>query len=196
MQRWWVAWPMAIAAVISLLNVELVVIPILVAYGMQGLLLFICTAAAASAEVCYWYWFAGWLAKQSPFIPAVERTVSEFQGQGYLGLVRTYLDRGAVLIGQMWAWFGEHVQTQMKASSPLPRWLLSRALGLIRTSPKWMVYPMMIGLGLCPLGWVPGILICRKHYVRGAFTVLLVFNSIKTYGIGLGWTALLELVVE
>lgn len=191
MQRWWLSWPMAAAAVVTVLNVELILIPALVAFGVCGAWLFICTALAASAEVSYWYWFAGWLGRQAPNIGVVRSTVRDFKGQGLLGQVRTQIEWGAVLASQVWSWFVGHVRAQMDASSPIPRWLLARALGVIRTSPIWMMYPMMIGLGLCPLGWIPGILICRKHHVRGAFSVLLVFNAIKTYGVGLGWTAIL-----
>lgn len=188
MPRWWVSWPMLVALIVTALNVELVVIPSLVAVGVQGTRLFVYTAIAASAEVSYWYWFVGWLGRQAPFIPVVQSTVREFRGQGLFRQVREQIQWGTTLSSQVWAWFVGRVRSHMEASSPFPRWLLARVLSIIRTSPSWMMYPMMIGLGLCPLGWVPGILICRKHHVRGAFIVLLVFNAIKTYGVGLGWT--------
>ncbi len=194
MQRWWVSWPIAAAAVITLVNVELILIPLLVGVGVTGLTLFAITSVASAAEVTYWYWFAGWIGRQASFIPVVQSTVSDFTGQGLTGLVRAQFARVHMLMLEIWNWFVGHVQSQMQASSPIPRWLLACALDIIRTSPIWMMYPLMIGLGLCPLGWIPGILICRKHRVRGAFTTLLVLNAIKTYGIGLGWTALLDVV--
>ena len=194
MRHWWVSWPMAATVAFTVLNVEVVLIPALVASGISGLALFICTAVAASGEVCYWYWFVGWLGRQAPFIPAVRTGVQDFRGQGLLGQVRNQIEWGAALAAQVWAWFVGRVREQMDASSPVPRWLLARTLSIIRTSPIWMMYPVMIGLGLCPLGWIPGILICRKHRVRGAFTTLLAFNALKTYGVGLGWTAILHQV--
>ncbi len=192
MNRRWVSWPMAVAVLVTILNVELVLIPTLVAAGVCGFTLFAYTAAAASIEVSYWYWFAGWLQRQAPFISVVQSTVRDFHNRGLLGQVRDQIEWGAVLASQVWGWFVGHVRAQMEVSNLISRWLLARALGIIRTSPSWMMYPIMIGLGLCPLGWIPGIFICRKHHVRGAFATLLVFNAIKTYGIGLGWTEVLE----
>lgn len=194
MKRWWASWPMLVAAIVTVLNVELVLIPTFIAFGIRGGALFACTAVTASIEVSYWYWFAGWLGRQAPFIPVVRSTVSEFRGRGLLAQVSEQLLWGAALAMQVWTWFVGHIRSHMEASRPIPRWLLARALGIIRTSPTWMMFPMMIGLGLCPLGWVPGILICRQHRVRGAFPLLLILNAIKTFGVGLGWATLLTRV--
>lgn len=192
MQKWWVSWPMAVSLVVSLANVEIVLIPLFVALGVSGFALFVATAVSASVEVAYWYWFAGWLGRQAPFIPSVGPVIVEFRGQGYATQAQRYIERGRVLVTQMWVWFTDRIRSQMVASSPLPRWLLGRALQIIRTSPTWFVYPVMVVLGLCPLGWIPGILICRQIHARGAFVTLLAFNAIKTYGIGLGWTEALR----
>lgn len=192
MLRWWVSWPVAVAAVITVLNVELVFIPALAAYGISGALLFVYTAIAASAEVGYWYWFVGWLAAQAPNIGVVRQTVHEFRGQGLHWQLRRRLVEVLTFGSQLWSWFSGHVRRQTEARGPIPRWMLSHALTVVRSTPVWMMYPMMIGLGLCPLGWIPGILICRKFRVRGAFATLLFFNAVKTYAIGLGWTALLH----
>ncbi len=194
MQKWWVSWPMAVSLVVSLANVELVLIPLFVALGISGVALFVATAVSASVEVAYWYWFAGWLGRQAPFIPSVGPVLVEFRGRGYLWEVQHYRERGRVLVSRLCVWFTDRILTQISASSPLPRWILGRALQAIRTSPRWIVYPVMVVLGLCPLGWIPGILICRQVHARGAFATLLAFNAIKTYGIGLGWTEVLRWV--
>ncbi len=192
MRRWWVSWPMAVSLVASVVNVELILIPIFVAQGMTGASLFIATAVAASVEVSYWYWFAGWLGRQAPFIPAVRNTVTEFQGEGFVARVRTQIDAGIGLFNAMWDWFTQRMHQQMAAHNPVSRFLLDNALRIIQVSPRGMMYPLMMGLGLCPLGWIPGILLCRQTRQRGAFVTLLVFNAIKTYAVGLGWTATLH----
>lgn len=192
MRQWWVSWPMAVSLVASVVNVEFILIPVFVSMGMSGLTLFVATGISASIEVTYWYWFAGWLGRQAPFIPSVQATVREFRGEGFAGRVRGQIEAARVLLITMWDWFTERMQNQMAARNPASRFLLENALRVMQASPKGMLYPLMMGLGLCPLGWIPGILLCRQTRQRGAFATLLLFNAIKTYAVGLGWTAALQ----
>lgn len=61
--KWIDKRPVRLAILVVILNMELVVIPIILKgiLGFGGVELKIAAAIWATSEICFWYWFSGWL---------------------------------------------------------------------------------------------------------------------------------------
>lgn len=187
MRRLWRRWESIVAALLFLCSVDVVVMPLMSLIGIAGVALFLVAVSAASAEVAYWYWYAGWLGRNLVKTEPVQRTAHDFTDRGFTGEFEG-LWRGIREFGNdARDWLIEHATHKMAVDTPLKREMLDSALGIISTTHVWMMYPMMIGLGLMPYGWLFAILLCRAHRVRGAFVLFMLFNALKTYALGVAY---------
>lgn len=61
--KWISKRPVKLAILVVILNMELVVIPIILKgmLGFEGAELKVTAAIWATGEICFWYWFSGWL---------------------------------------------------------------------------------------------------------------------------------------
>jgi hypothetical protein len=86
-----------------------------------------------------------------------------------------------------WLWYSEWVAQRVDSS--LKQKVLERLLGFITSTHVVMVYPIMAGLGLMPLGWFFAIVVQLKQRpsAPGSFSLFLVVNAFKTAVIGVGF---------
>ena len=117
------------------------------------------------------------------------------KGRGYAGWlvrnaqrmeqVRTTTNTLVALAQNSWDWFIRHAQQHDQVDSAFQQSILNGAVGFIKSTHVVMTYPMMLGLGLLPLGWAVGIVLQRLVPVPGAFVVLLIANAFKAYILGI-----------
>ncbi|HXV27220.1 MAG TPA: hypothetical protein VD862_04330 [Candidatus Paceibacterota bacterium] len=184
--RWWLRWPTWVAVFFFFLNVDLVVMPfVATVWGFDGWRLFLVAALAATTEVEYWHWYAGWLARNISASQPAKRTVSDFKYHGMVGNVQELWWKAQDTAIAFRNWFVIHARQQMEIDTPLKQGMLDGAVGIIRHTHVYMTYPIMIGLGAVPFGWAVGIVLNRVHKVPGAFLLLLAVNAMKTWLLGL-----------
>jgi len=180
-------WPSLVAGIALFLNVDVVVMPLLTLFGVHGLLLFVLAVCAASAETGYWFWYSGWLARNLAQVDPIRQTARTFQREGFSDEFDELWIRIRSFVMDARDWFVEHATQQMEMDTPLKQEVLSGALGMIRSTHIWMMYPLMIGLGTMPGGWVFAIILCRVNRVPGAFPLFLAVNGIKAWVLGLAY---------
>jgi hypothetical protein len=176
------AWPVIVA--IAVFAVDQFGTASLAAVGVRGWWFLGLSILIGIVAVGYGYWFLGrFAADMRDSIPA-QATAQDFRDAGLLVRLKFYWEGSASLIDDMWSWFVERLHDQLSAKGRFKQWILKISLALIRSTHVWMTYPVLIGLGLLPLGWIIGVIVCRAHPVRGGLGVLMTCNAIKTYVTG------------
>lgn len=183
-------WPSLVTALVVVLNVDLVVMPALAAFGVHGWTMFWVATIAATAEVLYWHWYAGWLARNMTSTRPARRLRADFEDRGLLEVVLRFW-HSAKYTGQMlWVYWCDHAKQQIEVNTPFKKQMLKDAERLIRNTHILVMYPLMIGLGLCPVGWAFGIALNRTVKAPLAFPLLLAFNALKAWGLGIAYLAI------
>lgn len=177
-------WPSVLAVVCLALNVDFVIMPALSSFDITGWDLFWCATVAATAEVLYWYWYSGWLARYIKASGPPRRTARHFKEEGLLRKVKRLANK-AIEVGEaLRDWFVEHAVHQLELNTPWKKGLMDGAYDIIKHTHKLMMYPLMIGLGCVPVGWSVAIVLNRVQYVPLAFPLYLFVNAMKAWALG------------
>ncbi len=189
-QRIWLRWPTIVAITLFFLNVDYVIMPLLALHGVRGLALMICAMFAATGEVLYWHWYAGWFGRTVKNSPPARAVVQQFHFTGKLREVEEWWQRTKAISAELWQWFEDHLRSQAATDSGRKQELLARMLSIIKRTHVWAAYPIMLLLGFLPYGWAVGIVIARVHPAPWLMVPLLMSNAVKTYFIGLLYVAM------
>ena len=173
------------AVIFAILNVDLVIMPALSEFDVSGLPLFLAAISAATIEVLYWWWYAGWVARNVKRSQPVQRTSSRFVKRGFVEDLKELGFQARDTGLRLWDWWCEHAKGHMEINTPAKKRLMSAAEFAIKDSGPSMVYLLMVVLGSIPLGWAIGIAITRIYHARGALFLLLLVNAFKAWGLGL-----------
>lgn len=173
------SWPVMLAIVVFAL--DQVGTTALVTLGVRGVSFIILSIGIGVFAVSYGYWFIGWFGRDIKESESARQTAREFKEAGHLGQVTDLWKQSTSTVDDIWTWGVQRLHDQLGVRGRLKRRLLAGALTFIRRTHVWMAYPIIIGFGLVPLGWILGVIVCRAYPVRGGLAVLMACNCIKAY---------------
>ncbi len=183
MERRRPTWPVIVAIIV--LAIDQVGTTLLAVVGLRGATFLGLSVMIGIVAVGYGHWFLGWFTDNARSSEPVQQTAQDFKDAGHLDRAQDLWDISASLAGDIWDWFVQRLRDQLGAKGRFKRLVLTVSLAIIRNTHIWMTYPVLVGLGLLPLGWIIGVIVCRAHPVRGGLIVLMLCNAIKTYYTGL-----------
>lgn len=180
-------WPTILAIVFVFLNVDLVIMPALSEFGVNGWRLFLAATTAATIEVLYWEWYAGWIARNVQQTKPVRRTRRRFIKHGFVEDLIELYEQAKETGQELWHWWCDNAKGHLEIDTPAKKRMMSAAEYAIKDSGTFMVYVLMIILGSLPLGWAVGLAITRVYKARGALFLLLCVNALKAWGLGIAY---------
>ncbi len=93
-------WPFLAAAAVTLLNIDLVVVPLLLRGGVSGPWLFFLASILSTIELTFWYWFWGWLIRMVIRAKSIRESISfgkeiggELKREGYIDRIKNFFVR-------------------------------------------------------------------------------------------------------
>jgi len=184
MRRLWLRWPSMTAILLFLLDVDYVVMPVVTGFGVHGVPLFLISTHWATGEVVYWNWYSKWLVRNAKHTDRYRRMAGAFNRHGLQGQFAFAVQNSRAFLADFWDWFVQRSLEHGHGGVPADNGMFRNADRFIRGTHTVMTYPLMIGLGLCPKGWVVAITLQRLRPVPGAFIFFLVANALKTYFLG------------
>ena len=175
-------WPTPVAILALCLNVDFVIMPVLASFGVHGWTLFWAAAFFATAEPCYWNWYAKWLVRNVVRTARARRIKRVFKDEGLGSQLKAFWE-------DKFDWFIEHAREHAEGNGKA-RVQAESVVHFIKRTHVVMVYPVMLVLGFSFAGWTVAIFLHRIHPVRGGFALFLAANAVKTWAIGILFLAL------
>ena len=172
-------WPILVAIVLGMLNVDWIIIPSLRVWGLSNIKVLMVALTVACTETFYWYWFWGWIGEKITELKAIHSTIDlgkdivhELQQDRYFK--SRYFHR--IL---------KHFLSQFEWATHPDNWIF-RAV-------KYGGYGTLIFLGLLvPGGRVGGVICCRIFKWKIGFAVLMVADLSHVVYMVFGWNWLLS----
>ena len=180
--RWIKKWPVWLAAVVALLNVELVVVPIILKWflGLSGLSLSMWTTLWTISDMFFWGWFCCWVMKEIKKSEAVREAVEikKETAPEVRELVQEVKQvvQGASLIPLVENWVRKHL---IEPFSPQHSGRKTALLLVLKSLGYILGLPVLFLLGLAPVIWTAGLLFCCLTGWRLGFIALLLGNVTK-----------------
>lgn len=185
MKKWLKKKPVRFAVLVGFLNMELVVIPIILkgCFKLSGLSLKIGAVLWSSAEIFFWYWFAGWVFKKVKESKPVQEAIVIGKESAPEVKDRKSEIRNTEFVKKVEGWVVRHIiepfspenQTTKKAS------LFIKSCGYV------FGLPAMFVLGLIPGLWIPGLVFCRAINSKIGFAAIVSGNMVKNVLFAEGW---------
>jgi len=171
-----------IAAIITLFNMEIVVIPFILKgfLGLKGVALKVSAGSWATVELAFWYWFSGWVLKKMRESKPVTEAV----------LIRRSIDReefievrNTTLVQRLDNWVYEHIIGRFDPESNSRRKLFAFLKGLGYA----FGLPAIFMVSIFPVIWIVPFTLCRwTNWKLGVFVVF-VANFLRNVGFAEGW---------
>lgn len=187
MGEWLKLWPVRFAVLVFILNMELVTIPIIfkLLFGFSGVILQRASAIFGTIEVCYWYYFVGWLAIEK-FKRSQE--IKEAIEMGKQEITKVREDIAKARQSDEGKYYEELLRREILDKYDLERYRNKKIFVFLKNLGYFTGIFVMFGLSLLPLAWIPGLVVCRFSGWRLWFAALLVGNAVKNaYFYAYGW---------
>ena len=88
MKKWLKLWPFLVALVVAWFNLELVVLPWLLAVGISGWKLFCICLAIGEPQLLFWTWFVGWVGRFIKENPTFKDFYNDVRAKGVDKILR------------------------------------------------------------------------------------------------------------
>ena len=185
MQKWLKEKPIRFAILIGVLNMETVVIPFI----LKGLLCLsgwpLKSAATlwASAEIVFWYWFAGWAIERiKESKPVREAVAISKENMPEIKDKKSGI-RNIDLVKKMEEWVNEYIIEPFNPENQKARnlFLFIKGCGYI------FGLPVMFIFGLVPGFWIPALIFCRAISSKTGFAAIVLGNIVKNIFFAESW---------
>ncbi|MDP3954181.1 MAG: hypothetical protein Q8Q06_02080 [bacterium] len=184
MREWLKLWPVRFAVIVFILNMEFVTIPFVFKFlmGLSGTTLQKASAGFGTFELCFWYWYLGWFAVEK------YKRIKHIIEAGKQELSRAKEDIAEARQSDKGKYYEERLRKEILDKWDLEKYKNSRLVVFLMGLGYLTGVPIMFVLGLMPVIWIAGLIVCRFTGWRLWFLALLVGNAIKNgYGYALGW---------
>lgn len=170
------SWPFLAALVVTVCNIDFVVIPLLKKAGAEESNLFFTACALSTAELIFWYWFWGWLYKTIIRTKDVRESIEFGKGIGSELKKEGYIDQ-----------IKEFFRNKIRRALDDGKWI-------VRTIKAGGILAIFLaGISPEPGGRVVGTIICGTAHLKRSFCFLLLGNIVHVaYVIG-GWNYIFSL---
>ncbi|OGM99943.1 MAG: hypothetical protein A3B91_04885 [Candidatus Yanofskybacteria bacterium RIFCSPHIGHO2_02_FULL_41_29] len=191
-------WPFLVAFIVATLNTEFAIPFVLVGiFELTGHNLSLAAGIWASTELCWWFWFSGWLYREkirkiSTVAEAIDISQKAAKGFDLREFLRPNLgDLYPVVLVKDFARKHGIENFDIDNYQDNPIFIAIRRFGYIISCVFIFIF------GLLPLFWILGLMVCRATKWKLALALLFISNFLKNYylaqvyeKIGFWWFAL------
>ena len=163
-------WPIGVAVLISICNIDFLIIPWLKTINLSPLNIFVLVSLLGSIELSYWYWFWGWFIKIVEYSQLVRESIEfskeiavDLKKQGFIDRVINY--------------YAKRFNGATNKTSRLMKWVHRGGY----------VSAFVIGLIPEPGIRIAGVIFCKSIQWRTGFVALMAGNIFHIGYIVGGW---------
>lgn len=161
--------PCKIAAVLIVLNTEVVTVINILLFGISGVYLKAVTGTWSTVEFSYWFWFIGWLGRNLKGTKPIKDAVN----LGEEKILPEVKEAGET-------WIARHIKKFDAESNKKKR------ISLLLKGSGYIFGLFLLGVTSVspfPLAWLPGLVFCRVKNWKMGFLVMLLGNLYKNINI-------------
>lgn len=181
-RRWFQFKETKIAVLVTLCNMELVVIPFILKgfLGLEGLTLKIVAGSWATAELSFWYWFSGWafkIMKESESIKEVALIINSVGKEEFMEV------RNITFVQRLDEWIYEHIVSRFDPENSSHKKLFVFLKGLGYVSGLLAIFVVSI----FPVIWFVPFTICRWADWKVGISFVFVANFLRNVCFAEAW---------
>ncbi len=181
-RRWLQFKETRIAAIVTLFNMELVVIPFILKgfLGLEGAVLKMAAGSWATAELSFWYWFSGWAFKIMRESEPIKEAALIIKSAGKKEFVEV---RNTTLAQRLDEWIYKHIMGHFDLESGPHKkfFIFLKGLGYVFGLLAIFV------VSIFPVIWFVPFTICRWADWKVGISVVFVANFVRNVGFAEAW---------
>jgi len=178
MGDWLRLWPIRFAILVGILNMELVTIPIILKglLHLSGMVLEITSAVCGTVEMCYWYFFVGWLTNEK-----IKRSsrIQKTLKKGKMELPKAKEEALRIRQSETGRYYEELFRKEIIDKFDFSKYKNKKLFLFLKGLGYWTGIFANFGLGLAPLIWIVGLVASRTSKFKLWFLALLAGNAFK-----------------
>lgn len=182
MKKWFRFREVKIAVVVTIFNMELVVIPWILKWflGLQGLVLKLSAGLWSTGELFFWYWFSGWVLKKMRENDLVKEAVFIGRSVNKKELVEV---KNTEFVQRLDNWLYDHVVGNFdpQKNSHKKLFMFLKSLGYV------VGLPAIFAVSILPFVWIIPFTICRWTNWKIGMAVIFTANFLRNAGFAEAW---------
>ena len=185
-KRWMYDWRVILALILYFVNIEFFIIPVILIgwLSLEGLTLGIVAGIWGFGEKAYWVWFSGWLTKEIKKAQPVTDAI--IFGKSIAPKIRSEV-KGMRSFQETHDWAKDYFTKRFSVENYKNNKLFIFSMQFLRWSGYFFGCILIFFIGLIPLAWIVGLVICRVKNWKLGFAALLVGAFMRSFGFAYGW---------